>query len=134
MYRDTLLALSKDPRFRAAEPLPQPLSERRNPACGDEIALHCDLQDDQVTDLRFYAQGCAVCVASAAALCLELDGIPVPEARERVEQALHFFDSDAAWTQAWGEESIPALGAVRERPMRMACVRLAWQAMQDALK
>jgi nitrogen fixation NifU-like protein len=131
MYRDTLLALSKDVRFRSSEKLPTPVSERRNPACGDEIALDWQVEDGKMMNLRFYAQGCAVSVASAAAMCAELEGQDLQSAQERIEQALAFFDSEAEWTADWGTETVPALGAVRERPMRMACVRLPWEAMHE---
>jgi nitrogen fixation NifU-like protein len=133
MYRDTLLALAQDHRFRSPERFTHPVSERRNPACGDEIALDCALADARIANLRFYAQGCAVSVASAAAMCEELDGLDIDTARERIARALAFFQSDDDWTADWGTGNLPALGAVRERPMRMACVRLPWETLKDAL-
>lgn len=133
MYQDTLLALSKDTRFRTSEPPAHPVSERRNPACGDEIALAFRIQDNRIADLRFHAQGCAVSVASAAAMCAELRENELDTARDKVAEALRFFDSDGEWTADWGADTLPALGAVRQRPMRMACVRLPWMAMKDAL-
>lgn len=133
MYEETLLTLSRDSRFRLSERPGAPASERRNPACGDEISLVADVSGDRISDLKFYAQGCAVCVASAAALCENLNGIPLVEAQQRVEEGLNFFESDGDWSEAWGTPALPALGAVRVRPMRMACVRMAWEAMQEVL-
>lgn len=133
MYEDTLLTLSRDTRFRLSEAPVAPLSERRNPACGDEVALQADLSGETVAELRFYAQGCAVCVASAAALCEEVRGLNQKEARTRVDSGLAFFNGDADWTADWGHDTMPALGAIRARPMRMACVKLAWDALLKAL-
>jgi nitrogen fixation NifU-like protein len=133
MYEETLIALSRDTRFRLSEAPLDPVSERRNPACGDEIMLVADLTGSRVTDLRFYAQGCAVCVASAAALCEELQGLEQEEALSRIDTALAFFTGTSEWTGGWGGDSIPALGAVRARPMRMACVRLAWDGLKETL-
>ena len=132
MYEDTLLALSRDTRFRLSEPEPDPVSECRNPACGDEIDLYADLTGGCVQNLMFYAQGCAVCVAAAVALCSELEGKELPEARARISEAQAFFSSDGDWNADWGDPALPALGAVRARPMRMACVRLAWDGLQQA--
>jgi len=134
MYEDRLLQLSRDTRFRHSEPLSDPVSERRNPACGDEIALTFDLEDNRVRHLQFHAQGCAVSVAAATALCLHIEGQTPAQASERVAEALAFFAGDAEWTAPWGHADLPALGAVRARPMRMACVRLPWEAMRTALE
>ena len=133
MYEETLLALSRDQRFRSSERLPDPVSDVRNPACGDEVSLYADLSGDRVRDLRFYAQGCAVSIASAVALCEELAECPLPDARARIEEALAFFAGQEEWQGSWGTESLPALGAVRARPMRMSCVRMAWEGLKAAL-
>jgi nitrogen fixation NifU-like protein len=133
MYEDALLSLSRDQRFRHSEPLTDPVSEVRNPACGDEVALYADLSGDRIQHLRFYAQGCAVCIASAAAMCEELNGCTVPEGIQRIDAALRFFGGQEEWLESWGTPSLPALGAVRARPMRMSCVRMAWEGIRKAL-
>lgn len=133
MYHNHLLQLSRDMRFRHSERLPDPSSERRNPACGDEVALYVDPSDETTGTLRVYVQGCAVSAASAAAMCEELSNIPPETACERINQALTFFAGQDPWSHDWGSPSLPALGEVRARPMRMTCVRLAWEALQSAL-
>lgn len=133
MYEQTLLQLSKDTRFRVSEAPPSPLSERRNPACGDEVAVLGNLENGNVESLRFHAQGCAVCVASASAMCQWLQGCDRDTAKNRISEAMAFFDSEQDWDHPWGNPSMPALGAVRARPMRMTCVRLAWEALRDVL-
>jgi NifU-like protein involved in Fe-S cluster formation len=133
MYEERLLALSKDTRFRRSEPIPYPLSERRNPACGDEVALTWTSDGNRLSSFRYHALGCAVCVASCTAVCEELSDLSPSSALERINEALRFFASDADWSHDWGTQSIPALGAVRERPMRMSCVRLPWEAVRDTL-
>jgi nitrogen fixation NifU-like protein len=134
MYEDTLIRLSRDERFRCSEAPEHTVSEVRNPACGDEIALTADLSGGRIAGLRFYAQGCAVSVASATALCEELNGLALPEAVGRIREALDFFAGREDWTATWGGNTLPALGAVRSRPMRMACVRMAWEGMKKALE
>lgn len=133
MYQDELLQLSKDTRFRMSEPFANPLSERRNPACGDEVALSGELAKGKIENLVFHAQGCAVCVASCTALCQELNGCTLDTAKTRIAEALAYFGGDTEWTADWGTPALPALGAVRVRPMRMKCVRLAWDALRDVL-
>ena len=133
MYEQTLLQLSKDTRFRVSEAPPSPLSERRNPACGDEVAILGKLGNGEIEDLKFHAQGCAVCVASASAMCGLLQNCDLETAKKRIAEAIVFFEGDEEWNQTWGNPSMAALGAVRARPMRMTCVRLAWEALRDVL-
>lgn len=133
MYEDTLLQLSRDTRFRSSERFPSPLSEGRNPACGDEVALMADLENGKIENLRFYAQACAVSLASCTALCQELSGCDIKTAAARVEAALSFFAGEKEWQADWGNPALPALGAVRARPMRMTCVRLPWEALRARL-
>ena len=133
MYQDTLLALSRDTRHRG-DPSDAPFSaRRRNPACGDEICIGFNLEKETLRHLCYHVQGCAVCAASAAAVGRVMEGLSADAARERLRCAFSFFDSDAVWTESWGVLEFPALGAVRAKPMRMACVRLAWEAFEEAL-
>lgn len=134
MYRDILLALSRDTRFRISEPLPHPVSERRNPACGDDIAIHFHIRDRRMVAFRYHARACAVTLASAAALGAEVDGHSVQTVQSRLDQGLAYFASEEEWTRDWGADTLPALGEIRARPMRMACVRLPWEALRDALE
>ncbi len=133
MYEQVLLALSKERAFRSPEPFPSPCSEGRNPACGDEVALEWDLEGTTLKNLTYYAQACAISVASSNAMCKELEGVEVHVALERVQQVMSFLDSDGDWTEDWGQEALPALGAVRAKPMRLTCVKLPWKALQEGL-
>ena len=133
MYEETLLQLSRDQHFRSSEMPTAVLSERRNPACGDEIAISGKVENGKIENLSFYAQGCAVCVASCTALCQELNGCDLKTAEKRIAQALEFFEGQDEWTADWGSPALPALGVVRDRPMRMTCVKLAWLALQESL-
>ncbi len=43
-----------------------------NPSCGDEIELSLKLNGDQIEDVKFTGQGCAICMASASLLTLKV--------------------------------------------------------------
>ncbi len=133
MYQQQLLALSQDPSRRARLDAAEIRAAKRNPACGDEVALAFDLEDGRLARLRYQAQGCAISLASAHVLCVALEGLDVGTAQARIDTALAFFDQSGDWSEGWGASEIPALGAVRAHPMRLHCVRLPWLALRDAL-
>ncbi len=133
MYPQHLLTLSKDKRFEADPPSGAHVAERRNPACGDEIRLGVEICEGRVGLLRYRVKACAVTHAAAAALGQAVEGLPLHEARVRAETALAFFRGEGGWNADWGTADMPALGALRAFPMRLACVRLPWEAFLAAL-
>lgn len=127
MYQDILLQCSKDTRFKVAA-LDAAGVARRNPACGDEVELGVSVDETGRVRVRYRAQACAITLASAAVLAEAVTGC-VPEAAEvRLREALAYFAGDADWTGDWAAREMRALGEVRAFPMRMACVRLPWEA------
>ncbi|MCC5847301.1 MAG: iron-sulfur cluster assembly scaffold protein [Verrucomicrobia bacterium] len=133
MYQNHLIQLSKDSAFREKIKAGEARSEIRNPACGDELALAFDLVEDTIRHIRHDSQACAIVLASTRVLCGGMEGATVALATRRVEEAMAFFEGEGDWAQNWAGEDMVALGAVRAHPMRMACVRLPWEAMRKAL-
>ncbi len=127
------MKLSKDPEYRDQFGAEEARVDVRNPACGDELALAFDVEDQRILHIRHYSRACAIVFASARVLCGGTEGLTVAEAARRVEAAMAFFEGDGDWSHDWAREEMAALGAVRAHPMRMACVRLPWEAMRKAL-
>jgi nitrogen fixation NifU-like protein len=132
MYQNLLLQCSKDTRFKVAA-LDSPGVARRNPACGDEIELSVKRDDAGGLSVRYRAQACAVTLASASILAGAVEGLTPEAAGKRVREARAFFESDADWSGDWCPDEMRALGEVRAFPMRMACVRLPWEALEAGL-
>ena len=134
MYQNHLIVLSKDERFHARLPPGDVRARRRNPACGDEIAVAFDLVDGQVRRLRCEVRACAVVRASLTALGNAVEGQALETIRQRLREGRAFFEGESLWAADWGHPDLPALGEVRAFPMRVACARLPWLALEDALK
>lgn len=137
MYQEHLLKLYKDPAFRRKLSPEEVVAHQRNPACGDDIALGMKVEGGRITEICHHSQACSVTLASARAMCGAVQGLDVESARDRLRDALAFFAGEGGgaggWDKAWGAPDLPALGDVRAFPMRMACVRLPWEALQEAL-
>ncbi|GEM_PF-1078841 len=131
-----LLTLSRKESHREHLEDHQGVSERRNPACGDEIWLLCRFTGEPLrSEIRYQAQSCAVTHASAAVLCEWLSGLSLEALQERMEQVRAYLESSAEsgieWEQDWAQTEMQALGLFRTRPMRMKCVTLPWLALED---
>lgn len=132
MYQTVLLQYAKDERFKAPS-LSVPAITRRNPACGDEIELATGLGAEGRLEIRYAARACAVTLASAAILAEQMREIHPATALQRLEEAFAYFEGCRNWDADWGGDGLTALGEVRAFPMRMACVRLPWEAFQEGL-
>jgi len=129
MYQDILLQCSKDTRFKVAA-LDAAGVARRNPACGDEVELGVSVDETGCLRVKYRAQACAITLASAAVLAAAVTGCRPAAAESRLREALAYFEGDADWTGDWAAREMRALGGVRAFPMRMACVRLPWEAFE----
>jgi nitrogen fixation protein NifU and related proteins len=87
-YGSTITEHFRRPRNYGALPNATAAAEGVNPLCGDRVRLAV-LVDDRaiITDARFTANACAICVASASLLTDHLRGMPRAEAAQLTEEA-----------------------------------------------
>lgn len=78
-YSDTILEHFRHPRNLGALPDATITQEGTNPLCGDRVRIQITLQGDIVSDARFSANACAVCVASASMLTGLVQHAPLDE-------------------------------------------------------
>ena len=67
-YSPTILEHFKNPRNRGALSSPTVSQEGTNPLCGDRVRIELVLEGDLVTQARFTANACAICVAASSML------------------------------------------------------------------
>lgn len=134
MYQEILLKYARSSEHQVDFPAEDARVDRKNPACGDELALTWTEKEGVFLDFRWKGQGCAISLASAGVLCAMLEGLSKDEVVTRLREARAYFGGADGWGADWGVEEMPALGVVRERPMRMACVNLAWDAVAGVVE
>ena len=132
MYREVLLAHNEQPHHFYALPNPTHTSYGHNPLCGDEITVHLRIEGDQVNEISFTGQGCAICKASASLMTLRLEGLSVTDAEKDAQNVLKWLN-DASAEQPENLGELEALLGVRKFPMRVKCATLAWHAFLKAL-
>ena len=140
LYQEVILDHGKSPRnFRRIEDATC-LAHGNNPVCGDTLVIYLTLNgDEDIQDVTFQGQGCAISVASASMMTEILKGKTVTEAKRLFEgfhdmctkddfdiSQLSDFDEDAL-------ERLVMLSGVKEFPIRVKCATLAWHTMQAAI-
>ncbi len=69
----------KHPRHNKTLENPQAERYEKNPSCGDELTLQFTISDDDIIDVGFTGQGCAISIAAASMLLEELLGKSVDD-------------------------------------------------------
>ena len=133
LYQQVLLDHSKHPRNFGQIAAGAVRVHGDNPSCGDEIDLQVRFGPEQeVAEIKFTGQGCAICLASASMMTTKLKGLTRAQAVDLAE-AFHALVTGADAPAASGLGDLQLLEGVRKFPQRVKCAMLAWRAFQQAL-
>lgn len=131
IYQSLILDHARRPRNSGELPDATATATGDNPSCGDEICLAVRIESDRVEDVRFTAQACAICTASASLMTLKVKGLAIADARAKATS----FNAAVA-SASEGESLAGDLGVMARAgrfPQRAKCATLPWHALLDAL-
>ncbi len=114
-YGPVLIDHFRHPRNQGALPHATISQEGANPLCGDRVRIELRLEGDVVSEARFTANACAICVASASMLTGLVRNAPLDEVETLVV-----------------DDIVRALDA-RVPTARMNCIRLPLTVMHGAV-
>ena len=135
LYQQVILDHNKSPRnFRKMEH-PTHTAEGYNPLCGDHLTVYLKVnQDNNIEDLSFVGDGCAISKASASMMTAFLKGKSVDEAKVLFEEFHNLIkgslnpDKDK---HHLGKLTI--FSNIWQYPARVKCASLSWHTMNGAL-
>ncbi len=134
LYQEVIIDHSRSPRNFGPLESANRSAEGVNPLCGDELTLHCLVDDNEVIqDIRFVGHGCAISIASASIMTEMLKGVPKAQAEELFARFR---------AQVTGNEEIDSadigklevLCGVRHFPTRVKCATLPWHTAVAAIQ
>lgn len=135
MYQDVLLAHYRAPRGRGVLERATATAERKNPLCGDQIAVSVLVRDGIIHDVAFDGRGCSIATASASMMTEAVRGLAVGEARQLAASITRMLEqsSDVSEPAAPLSGDLQALAGVARYPQRHGCALMGWRALEDAL-
>lgn len=110
-------------------------AEGFNPLCGDHLFLDIQMEGQNITDLAFRGEGCAISMASASLMTEALKGKSAQDA-EALFSDFHEVVTQGKAGHAPALEKLGKLSVltgVCEYPSRVKCATLAWHTMHNAL-
>ena len=79
LYREEILDHYKHPRNFGHLSGANITSEEMNPSCGDRVMIEIAVSDQEIADIRFSGQGCAINQASASMLTKKVKGMKISD-------------------------------------------------------
>ena len=138
LYQEVILDHNRRPRNFGPLEGANRTAQGHNPLCGDRLALHLQVEDDRIADVRFEGSGCAISKASASLMTDSVKGKSLAET-EALFGRFHDLLTGPPDVKV-DPEAVRPLGklavfsGVREFPVRVKCATLSWHTLQAALK
>ncbi len=133
LYNAEILRLAASTASFARLPAPQATSEKRAPVCGSRIIVDVVLDGAQrIEALGIEVRACALGQASSALMASHAIGLGSNELDAARDQLSAFLASEADAPGTW--PGLEIFTPVRPHTARHASIRLAFEAVADAVK
>ena len=133
LYQEIILEHNRKPRnFREMDDADRTVAGR-NPLCGDALTLWVKMDGDQIADVSFKGQGCAISKASASLMTSAVKGKSRADAERLFEKFHQLVLGELPEAEHASLGSLRALAGVSKFPLRVKCASLAWHALHSAL-
>jgi nitrogen fixation NifU-like protein len=106
-------------------------AEEVNSLCGDRVTVFL-VNAAGTVQVRFEAEGCSLCQASASVMCAEISGRTEGQGRDQVETFIRAFPQGQV--PAHASQDVEALFDMRRFPAREKCVLLPWLALRKCFE
>jgi len=134
LYQEVIVDHNRSPRnFQKLEDANR-TAEGYNPLCGDQLTIFMKVVDGIIEEVSFEGAGCAISIASASLMTLEIKG-------KREEEAIALFQGFHDMVTDSGDQrpdksmgKLAVLAGVKQFPSRIKCATLCWHTMKAAMK
>lgn len=103
-----------------------------NPSCGDLVKVQYRLEDNEIVDIAFQGEGCAISMASASMLTEIMLGKSSEEALELLSLFFEFMKGNEE-IDTKPLDDAAYLRGVTKFPTRIRCATLSWHALEEGL-
>jgi len=134
LYQEVVLDHSKSPRNFRALPDASAEADGTNPLCGDRVHVWVALDGDQVREVSFTGDGCAISKASASLMTQALRGRSKADAHALFERFHRLVTGAARPDDPEQLGKLTVFAGVSEFPVRVKCASLAWHTFLAALE
>jgi nitrogen fixation protein NifU and related proteins len=133
LYQEVILDHNKKPRNYGTLDKATHHAVGHNPLCGDHLDIELNLDGEQIGNIAFHGESCAICKASASMMTTVVKG----KTRSDAETLIKEFREMATGTLNLNEDHhlgrLTVFAGVRDLPTRVKCAILPWHTLHAAL-
>ncbi len=137
LYKDIILEHYRNPYNS------KPLAEfdieihKENPFCGDEADIRVKFstqgKNQRIENISVYSRGCVISNSSASLMAYTVNGLSISDAKAVQNTFRQLMKGNADNTKGNTLGDLYALESVRKFPIRIKCVLLPWNGLEEAL-
>ena len=132
LYQTIIKEHSKNPSNQRTMENASGEFELYNPSCGDLVIVQYKLENDQIVDVCFQGQGCAISMASASLMTELVKGKKIEEAKKLIHTFYEMVKGNKEVDTTHLKDA-GYLQGVSKFPTRVRCATLSWHALEQGL-
>ncbi len=133
LYQEVILDHSRHPHNYHAMSDSTRKAEGYNPLCGDQVTVYVKMNGDQIQDVSFEGNGCAISKSSASIMTDLVKGKGKLEAATLFERFRQLVTGEFHGEKD-PTDKLSVFSGVSEFPTRVKCASLAWHTLRSALE
>lgn len=101
-------------------------------SCIDQVDLQLKIENDEVKDIRFDGEACAICTSSTSIMIKSLIGKNIKEALDIINNFENMIDEKTFDVNKLGEAIV--YSDIAKQPNRKNCATLTWKGAKEVLE
>lgn len=131
LYQAAIMEYSTSPTYHYKIENPTHSYEIYNPSCGDLLFLQLVIQKEQIVEIAYLGEGCAISMASAYLMCQSLKGKTLDQAMKMDDLFRRLMTKNISNEEKKLLGEVVVLEGVANFPMRIRCGTLPWEAFDE---
>ncbi len=132
LYQEVILDHSRHPHNYRAMTDSSRQAEGYNPLCGDQVTVFLKMKGDQIEDVSFQGNGCAISKSSASLMTDMVKGKSAQETTAMFEKFRLLVTGETKPSED-PTDKMSIFAGVSEFPTRVKCAVLGWHTLKSAL-
>lgn len=132
LYQEVILDHNRKPRNYGSIAQASHHAEGHNPLCGDHISVTLKLDGDNIADIAFEGDSCAICKASASMMTAAVKGKTRADVETLTQEFRDMVTGKLEPAASHHIGRLAVFAGVRDLPMRVKCAVLPWHTLHAA--
>lgn len=133
LYQEVILDHNRKPRNYGKLDHASHHAVGHNPLCGDRLDITLQLENDQINNIAFEGESCAICKASASMMTAAVKGRSRLDAETLIHEFRELATGKLDIDHPHHLERLTIFSGIRDLPTRVKCAILPWHTLQAAL-